>query len=97
MVPTGTMIVRSSPLLPDLFEVPPALPESAAKLRLKRNSTRVESSGVVSRKTLPPLPPSPPAGPPIGIYFSRRHATMPSPPLPAPTWIVASSMNFTAR
>jgi hypothetical protein len=44
---------------------------------------------------LPPRPPSPPAGPPIGTYFSRRHPTTPSPPFPAATEMVASSMNCT--
>ena len=37
-----------------------------------------------------------PPGPPFGTYFSRRHATMPSPPSPAATSISASSMNCTA-
>src|SRR5262245_15112173 len=43
---------------------------------------------------LPPRPPSPPEGPPRGTNFSRRNAALPSPPLPACTWMVASSMNF---
>src|SRR5688572_16235829 len=45
-------------------------------------------------QTLPPRPPSPPEGPPRGTNFSRRNAALPSPPLPACTWMVASSMNF---
>src|SRR5688572_22899982 len=45
-------------------------------------------------QTLPPRPPSPPEGPPRGTNFSRRNAALPSPPLPAWTWILASSMNF---
>src|SRR5580692_261192 len=84
------------PLRPDLLDVEPALPDGAAKPRLKRNSNRVESSGLASKKTLPPRPPSPPAGPPLGTYFSRRHATIPSPPPPASASIAASSMNCTA-
>src|SRR5579862_5458391 len=45
---------------------------------------------------LPPLPPSPPEGPPRGTLSSRRIAFDPSPPSPALTSIVASSMNCTA-
>ena len=44
--------------------------------------------------TEPPLPPSPPQGPPLGTYFSRRKATMPSPPRPALTLILAVSKNI---
>src|SRR5690242_14240140 len=47
--------------------------------------------------TEPPSPPSPPAGPPRGTLSSRRMALDPMPPSPAFTWIVASSMNCTAR
>src|SRR6266850_1233349 len=48
-------------------------------------------------QTLPPLPPSPPFGPPLGMYLSRRNVAAPSPPLPACTSILASSMNFIVR
>ncbi len=44
-VPTGTAIVKSGPLFPDFLEVPPAFPDSAEKLRRKRNSTSVEQLG----------------------------------------------------
>src|SRR5688572_30049705 len=43
---------------------------------------------------LPPRPPSPPSGPPRGTNFSRRNDALPSPPLPAWTSMLASSMNF---
>ena len=49
MVPTGTAMMRSCPLRPDLFEGPPGLPDSAVNARRNRNSTSVESSGVDSR------------------------------------------------
>src|SRR5450756_567812 len=42
----------------------------------------------------PPWPPSPPSGPPLGTNFSRLKWATPSPPLPAWTSILASSMNF---
>src|SRR5258705_2896449 len=45
-------------------------------------------------KGLPPGPPSPPSGPPRGTNFSRRNEAEPSPPLPACSSTVASSMNF---
>src|SRR5450759_3764427 len=45
-------------------------------------------------KMLPPRPPSPPSGPPRGTNFSRRNDAEPSPPLPAWTSMVTSSMNF---
>src|SRR5260221_13771447 len=50
--------------------------------------------GSAPPQPLPPRPPSPPEGPPRGTNFSRRNAALPSPPLPACTWIFASSMNF---
>src|SRR5580700_3938401 len=86
-------MMRSSPALPDLLFCDPAWPESARKIFLKRKSTSVPTLGVASRNTSPQRPPSPPAGPPFGTYFSRRHAMMPSPPLPASSVIAASSMN----
>jgi len=48
-VPTGTGTIRSAPERPDLLDRPPALPVSPWNWRLKRNSMRVESSGVASR------------------------------------------------
>src|ERR1700722_16317236 len=89
----GTGITRSVPAFPDLFEVAPARPDSAANVFRKRKPTSVPRFCVASSQTSPPRPPSPPAGPPLGTYFSRRHATIPSPPLPASAAIVASSMN----
>src|SRR5690606_3211716 len=50
-----------------------------------------------TRYTLPPSPPSPPSGPPRGMNFSRRKLTQPLPPLPACTWMSASSTNFIGK
>src|SRR5512135_1357742 len=93
-VPGGTGMTRFSADLPNLLLPPPPLPSSAAKLVVKRNAFSELSVGRTCRITSPPLPPSPPAGPPRGMYFSRRHATAPLPPSPAFTRILTSSTNF---
>src|SRR5258706_830020 len=47
-----------------------------------------------TEKRLPPRRRSPRSGPPRGTNFSRRNEAEPSPPLPACSSTVASSMNF---
>src|SRR5580693_7743127 len=44
--------------------------------------------------TSPPRPPLPPQGPPNSMYFSRRNATQPLPPLPDAIYTLATSRNF---
>src|SRR5512138_1970746 len=63
-------------------------------MRANRYSTSVFTLRSATAYTVPPRPPSPPLGPPLGMYFSLRNAAMPSPPLPACTSMMASSMNF---
>ena len=94
IVPSGTSIKISSPLLPNISLAPPFSPFAAANFRLRRKFISVFNSGVALIKTDPPLPPSPPLGPPRGTYFSLRKETIPSPPAPEITIIFALSINI---
>ena len=94
--PRGRSIIRSSPFLPCLFLLPPALPFSAVNMLLFLKSARVFRLSVPLMIIEPPLPPSPPSGPPKGIYFSRLKLRQPEPPLPALTVMTVSSINFIA-
>ncbi len=51
-----------------------------AKLKSPRSSSQRRTTSFA--RASPPFPPSPPLGPPRGIYFSRRKAIQPFPPLP---------------
>ena len=62
--PRGRSIIRSSPFLPCLFLLPPALPFSAANMLLFLKSARVFRLSVPLIIIEPPSPPSPPSGPP---------------------------------
>ena len=92
IVPTGTLIIKSSPFLPNFLFLPPGWPFCALYLLLYLNSSRVDRFLVALIMILPPLPPSPPAGPPVGSYFSLRQATAPFPPSPAFKLIFAKSI-----
>src|SRR5512140_3103173 len=83
-----------APSRPVQLEPSPWRPRSALYSGLKRKCTSVLWRSLDSMMTSPPLPPSPPEGPPRGTNFSRRNAMQPLPPLPALTWILASSMNM---
>jgi hypothetical protein len=93
-VPTGTVIVWSSPPLPYISLPLPFSPRCARKVFSWRKSTSVLRFSSACSQTLPPLPPSPPLGPPSGMNFSRRKLMDPSPPLPAITVMSASSTSF---
>src|SRR5690606_416737 len=95
-VPTGTVTTMSSPPLPYICRPRPSSPRCALKMRWWRKSTRVFRLSSATSHTLPPAPPSPPSGPPLGMNFSWRNPTHPLPPLPAMTWISASSTSFMA-
>src|SRR5688572_19645436 len=87
-------ISRSSPLSPYIFLPMPASPRRACQWCRPEKLRRVFLLGSATKMTSPPRPPSPPSGPPLGMYFSRRNETQPSPPSPAFTWISASSTNM---
>jgi len=97
VVPMGTLITKSAPLLPDRFLLPPGSPFSALRCRGKENSKRVDRCGSPSRRMSPPFPPSPPSAFPFGMNFPRPKLTQPLPPSPALTHIFASSTNFVVR
>lgn len=90
-VPTGTLMVRSRPLRPCFLFPEPWEPFPARKWTRRTNSMRVRCFESATIWMWPPLPPSPPSGPPRGANFSRRKLTLPFPPSPARTKILASS------
>ena len=94
MLPTGTSIIKSSPVFPFLFLLNPDPPFSARKVFLFLKSTSVFKLSVALINMEPPSPPSPPSGPPSGTYFSLLKLRQPLPPLPAFTKILVSSINF---
>ena len=93
-LPTGNLIIKSSPDLPFLFLPPPALPFGAMNLLLFLKSANVFRPSFAWIMIEPPVPPSPPSGPPNGIYYSLLKLKQPFPPLPALTRIMVSSINF---
>ena len=62
IVPTGTLIIISSPFFPSLRELAPGLPFPAKNFRLYLKFKRVERLDWVSKIMLPPVPPFPPEG-----------------------------------
>ena len=82
IVPIGTFIIISSPLLPYLWPPSPFLPSSALNFFLNLKSINVFWFGSTSKYTSPPFPPSPPSGPPAATYFSLLNDIAPSPPFP---------------
>ena len=82
MVPKGTSIIISSPLIPDFLEPPPSPPFPALKCFLNLKLWRVQRLAFPFIIIFPPSPPSPPSGPPLGIYFSLLKCVDPLPPFP---------------
>ena len=95
-VPTGTSTTRSTPPRPYWSFPRPFSPGFPRSTRLNATSRSVVFPSSPTKTTSPPFPPSPPEGPPCGMYFSRRNATHPLPPLPAEMRTSHESMNFTA-
>ena len=94
VVPIGTTITISSAELPVWLRPRPISPGSPLITFLYLKSISVRKPLSALKIILPPLPPFPPSGPPSGTYFSRKKEVQPSPPFPAISFKLTSSINI---